>query len=221
MELITGTYTAQTAGLTAANYNISYNSTTLTVVQEDAGVTYTGPLSTTATSAEQKQFKPALPIVQPDTSSAYTGSLNTNANEQYNRKAAMAIVQPGTNTDTRTVSANANSAAQYSLKLTVQITDSTLLNLGDTHPGNITQATVTVVDRTTGKILLNNLRVTAANKANTIGTASATITGTVTKTTTFTYGFIVGGCYYRNSTNDNAVVTVVKTTAPRPSPYQR
>jgi hypothetical protein len=83
----------------------------------------------------------------------------------------------------------------------------------DQYPGDITLAKVTFVNRTTGATIATvNVAVPPNAPDKTIGTASynwSVDIGTASSQT-YTIGTIVSGYYTRNSTAENATITVSK-----------
>jgi hypothetical protein len=107
------------------------------------------------------------------------------------------------------------STATIPIKFTIKdITAVTGDPAWDANPGNITLAQVTFVNRATGATIATVPVTLVPNPANstdyTVGTASynwSVSIGTASSQT-FTIGAIVNGYYTRNSTTEDAVVTV-------------
>jgi Bacterial Ig-like domain (group 3)/Bacterial Ig domain len=101
---------------------------------------------------------------------------------------------------------------QATVPITVTVSDITAIDpVADPDAGDISQATIAFVNRTTGATLANP--VVVANLDRKTGTATynfpASALGTATSTT-ITVGFVVGGSYNRNNIAENATISITK-----------
>jgi YVTN family beta-propeller protein len=100
------------------------------------------------------------------------------------------------------------------VELTATVRDITAVNgdlRWDMYPGDIRNATVSFIDRSTNTII-GTVNPTLSGSDSTIGTATykwSVDLGTA-KSKSYTIGFIVSYYYNRNSTADNAAITITK-----------
>jgi hypothetical protein len=86
----------------------------------------------------------------------------------------------------------------------------------DPDGGDISKATVSFVVRETGQVLASNIPVTLDDPLNPLaGTATTSVTLDigVANSKIWTIGIVVAGCYTRDASADNAVITIARPIA--------
>ena len=104
------------------------------------------------------------------------------------------------------------SATTITLRATIQDISVTPDAGGDTKPGDIANANVTIVDRDSGATIASNLSLSFLDTDHTSGriTFDWPVNIGSLDAQTFHIGFIVGNYYARNNSNDDALITVSK-----------
>jgi hypothetical protein len=102
-------------------------------------------------------------------------------------------------------------SATVTLRARVRDISATAEAAGDLDAGDVRNANVTFVDRSTNAIL-GTATVTLTGSDQTVGEATVNWTANIgsSSSRSFTIGMIVGNAYNRNSTTENAVVVVSK-----------
>jgi alpha-tubulin suppressor-like RCC1 family protein len=226
-----GTYPITVSGAASPNYTMSYTNGTFTVTPAplkvtaaDASKQYSDPLPTfTATykgfvlndgpgslSGTLGFSTPATILSAPGTYKISCSGLSS-PNYSINFANGSLTTTPEdartTYTGPTAVKTTSPSKGNFSVTLTASIKDINALPTDpawDAYPGNISNAIVAFVDRSSGATLVGNVPVT------TNGLARAVWNGSIgnLSSKTYTIGTVVTGYYTRNSATENATVTI-------------